>query len=335
MKSKKILTSLTVIISFILILGFNTTASAAKEKYEEKFEKTVALAKDGKVILGNISGDITVKTWSKAEVKIDALKISKADSLAEAKENAGEVKIEVSEEGNVLRIETKYPEKTRRKFSVSVNYELMIPSQASANMHSVSGSVSLTKIGGAAKASTISGNVTVEDVAGMLKAHSVSGNVNVMTAGSGADCDSVSGNVEIYGSTGDVALKTVSGKVVAERVKGSVEAETVSGSVKLNDITDAKKVKANALSGSVKYAGKIYSGGSYYFKSHSGDVTVTIPSGSAFDLEATTFSGSIESDFEIKVSGKIGRKSLRGTVSGGGADLDLKTFSGSVYLRKK
>src|SRR4030042_3860024 len=91
----------------ILLLVFSL--AAAKEKYEEKFDKTVALAKDGKVDIGNISGDIAVVSWNQDQVKIEALKISQASSLEQAKENAAKVTIEVIPEGSLLRIETKYP----------------------------------------------------------------------------------------------------------------------------------------------------------------------------------------------------------------------------------
>jgi DUF4097 and DUF4098 domain-containing protein YvlB len=105
--------------------------------------------------------------------------------------------------------------------------------------------------------------------------------------------------------------------------------------VKLIGVTDAKVIKAKTLSGDVDYVGVIYSDGSYNFKSHSGDVTLTVPSDAAFDLEAKTFSGSIESDFEITLVGKISKKELKGSVNGGGATLEVKTFSGDVHLKKK
>jgi len=60
-----------------------------------------------------------------------------------------------------------------------------------------------------------------------------------------------------------------------------------------------------------------------------------IPSDSAFDFEAKTFSGSIHSDFEITISGKISKREIRGSVNGGGADITLKNFSGNIYLKKK
>jgi hypothetical protein len=335
MRLKKSIISLTVLFFFLLILGLSPTSSIAKEKFEEKFEKTVALAKNGKVYLQNISGDIDVKTWDRGEVKIDALKVSKHSSMEKAKENAGSVKIEVTEEGDTLSIVTKYPRKGSKNVSVSVDYNLMIPFGATADINSVSGDLRLVNIGGAAKAETVSGNVTLEKVAGVLKGKTVSGNVTVMGAGTGAYCKSVSGNVKVDNVTGDAELQTVSGTIKAGSIKGSITAENTSGDVKLVDVTDAKVIKAKTLSGDVDYAGVIYSDGGYNFKSHSGDVVLIIPSDAAFDLEAKTFSGSIESDFAITLTGKISKKELKGSVNGGGASLEVKTFSGNVQLKKK
>ena len=335
MRLKKSLTTLTVLFFFLLVLGLSPTSSMAKEKFEEKFEKTVTLAKDGKVYLSNIAGDIDVKTWDRGEVKIDALKISKHSSMDKAKEYAGLVKIEVTEEGGTLSIKTKYPKNGPKKMSVSVDFKLMIPSGATADINSVSGDLTLTNIGGAAKASTVSGDVTLEKVAGALKGKTVSGNVTVMGAAKGAYCKSVSGNVKVNDVNGDAELQTVSGTIKAGSVKGSITAENTSGDVKLIDVTDAKVIKAKTLSGDVDYVGVIYSDGSYNFKSHSGDVILTIPSDAAFDLEAKTFSGSIESDFELTLVGKISKKQIKGSANGGGATLEVKTFSGDVHLKKK
>jgi DUF4097 and DUF4098 domain-containing protein YvlB len=307
----------------------------AKEKFEEKFEKTVALAKDGKVYLKNLAGDIDVKTWDRGEVKIDALKVSKHSSMDKAKEYAALVKIEVSEEGGTLKIETKYPKKGPKGMSVSVHFNLTIPSGATADINSVSGDLTLANIGGSAKAETVSGDVTLDKTAGGVKGKTVSGNVTVTGAGKGAYCKSVSGNVKVTDVNGDAELHTVSGTIKAGTVKGSITAENTSGDVKLVDVTDAKAIKAKTLSGDVDYVGVIYSDGSYNFKSHSGDVVLSIPSDAAFDLEAKTFSGSIQTDFEITLTGKISKKQMKGSVNGGGATLEVKTFSGDVHLKKK
>ena len=335
MKNRTLLSSVGFLAIFIMVFGFQTEALAGKEKFEEKFEKTVALSKDGKVILRNIAGDIEVKTWDKGEVKIDALKVSKASSLEKAKENAAQVKIEILDEGNTVRIETDYPDKGFKNADVSVSFDLMIPTMASADVKSVSGDVALMDVGGEARVESVSGDVACEKIGGSLKASSVSGNVRVTTAGKGAGCKSVSGDVTVRDVDGDVYLNSVSGDIVAEAVKGSVEAETVSGDVDMTGITGGKNIEAKTLSGDAKYDGEVYSDGRYKMTSHSGDIRMMIPSGAGFDLEARTFSGTIQSDFEIKMSGTISKKKISGTINGGGAEVAVKTFSGDIHLIKK
>lgn len=317
MKIKKNLVSLGVLVALLVMFGVNPALAAEKVKFEEKFEKTLDLVKDGKVIIGNISGNIEVKTWNKSQVQIDALKVSKATTLAKAKENIAKVKITVTEENSTLRIKTEWPKGPNKDFSVSVYYTLMIPAEASIN------------------ANTVSGNVTCEDISGDLKAETVSGNVIVTGAKNGANCSTVSGTVEIDNVIGDVKLHSVSGNVMANEIKGSVDADTVSGSVVLTNITDADEIEASAVSGKVKYEGDLASNGYYHLKTHSGRVEFIVPSSAAFDLDARTFSGSINSDFDVTVSGKIEKKSLRGSVNGGGAEVELKNFSGSIYIKKK
>ena len=99
-------------------------------------------------------------------------------------------------------------------------------------------------------------------------------------------------------------------------------------------ISDADVVKGKTMSGSAIYLGEINPNGRYSLNAHSGKVEMTIPSDSAFDLTASTFSGSIKVDFKIMVSGTLSKKKISGSVNGGGADVNLKTFSGNVYLKK-
>ena len=317
MKTKKRMTAFSVIVFFALVFAFNPLLAAQNERYEEKFEKTVNLAQDGKVILDNVSGSIEVKTWNRAEVQIVADKTSRAATRNKAKENADLVNITVTQENSTVRIETEYPKGEHKNLSVSVNYKLMVPSSASINVE------------------TVSGSVTCEDIGGNLRATTTSGSVFVSGARAGAACSSMSGNVEAVDVTGDVDLHTVSGTVKADSVKGSVEADTVSGSVLLTNITSAVRVEGSTTSGRVVYEGDITSSGYYFLTSHSGRVEFTVPAGAAFDVVAKTFSGSINSEFEISVQGKIDKKSLSGSINGGGAEVELKAFSGNIYLKKK
>jgi DUF4097 and DUF4098 domain-containing protein YvlB len=335
MKTQRVVASLGVLLFMTFLMTAAPAELIGKEKFEEKFQKTVPLAQDGKVVLTNISGDVEVKTWDKGEVKIDALKVSKASSLEKAKENAGQVTIEVNKENSVLRIETKYPKNKIKNLDVSVDFALMIPSQATMNAKSVSGDVTFEGIGGKAEAKSVSGDISVFKAGKGAHCESVSGDLTVADVAGGLNGKSVSGDLEVANITGDTELHTVSGDVKVESVKGSVEAESVSGDVTLMGVSEADEVKGKTLSGDIKYQGMIKPDGKYSLASHSGDATMIIPGDSAFDLEAKTFSGDIDSAFEIAVSGKLSKKEIRGSVNGGGADVTLKTFSGDVQLKKK
>lgn len=321
MKSYKTTKLVAILAGLFLLMGVYAAEATAKETYEEKFEKTVSLAKDGKVTLGNITGSIDVKSWNKGEVKIDATKISRASTLADAKENANLVEIVVEKEGNNLRIKTEYPDEgkimRRRSLNVSVKYSLVVPAKASVKIDSVTGSVDLEKIGGT------------------LKVNIVTGGIVVKKADKGVDCETVTGKIELQNITGDVFMETVTGRITASQIKGSIKATVVTGAIELSEVSEASVVDANTVTGSVIYDGKINPNGRYTLNTHSGRIEMTLPADSGFDLEAETFSGRIESDFDIKISGKISKKRISGVVNKGGPLVKLSTFSGNVYLKKK
>ena len=75
----------------------------------------------------------------------------------------------------------------------------------------------------------------------------------------------------------------------------------------------------------------------YELKSHSGDVRVVVDGKTGFELDATTWSGSIVNDLGIKDADAATRespgpqqKTLRGMFGDGSARIEVTSFSGSV-----
>jgi DUF4097 and DUF4098 domain-containing protein YvlB len=322
MNPRKIAIALAVLVLLAVALA-PIAVDAAKEKYEEKFERIEKLSRNGRVYLANLSGNITLRTWNKAEVKIDALKTSRAASMEEAEENAALVTIDVRKKGDQLEIRTKYPERgsKRRQISVSIEYTLTIPDGASVDVDNVSGDIRAEGLGGLAKLETVSGSVTAVDASG------------------GGVFSAVSGNVSLQRVAGDVNAKTVSGKIDLEEVSGTVDAETVSGSVNIKDLSRAKSADVSVHSGAIVVDGPLYRTGRYSFQTHSGSVTLNLPDDAAFDFNFVSFSGDLKSEFKAlkTIVDKKGRpkRSAYGQVNEGGADVTVETFSGSVILKKE
>lgn len=186
-----------------------------------------------------------------------------------------------------------------------------------ATARSSSGAVFVVAVGGDVEASTNSDNVIVEDVRGRVIASSLSGNVTVRKVDEGVRANSTSANVEISSA------------------KGRIEAETISGSILLQDI-DSRDLRLKSLSSGVQYKGRLHNDGRYEFASFSGDVVITLPAESEFNLTAQSFSGTINTDFPIQLtSGKLSsRGPVQGVAGKGGAQVKAESFSGSVYLKK-
>ncbi len=300
---------------------WGTPAAAAEETYQETFARTEPLAADGKVYLMNVSGDVRIQTWDRNEVKIDAVKRSTAGSDEAARKNAARVTIEVNREDGRLTIETKYPEgrNALRRFRVSVDYTLTVPVNARLTVNTVSGDISVSDAAGAAKLASVSGSITAEKMSG------------------GGEFTSVSGSIHLKDVSGDVEVSDVSGEITLSDVSGTVKAEAVSGSITADYLYDAESAKISSHSGDIVYDGNVGQNGRYTFETFSGAVTVTLPADAAFDFGCETFSGHIQSDFKAyaEKEGKgPGGHELRGTVNGGGADLSLSSFSGSIELRE-
>jgi len=181
-------------------------------------------------------------------------------------------------------------------------------------------------------------------VNGEVRAETVSGNVAVTGTPNLATAKTVSGNVtarDVEGAS-TLSLGTVSGTVVAAGLKArSLECGSVSGDIQLSDI-QVERLMAKSVSGSIEFGATLARGGRYDLGSHSGDIRIVLASQTGFELDASTFSGSVRSDFPVTMRADGGNrdrrdsnKSIRGSFGDASALLSLKTFSGTVVIARK
>jgi len=125
---------------------------------------------------------------------------------------------------------------------------------------------------------------------------------------------------------------TVNGDVNADGIGADVKAATVNGSV---DIRTSGFAEASTVNGNITCRlGRSSFENAVEFETVNGSITIEMPDGLNADFRASTVNGSIDSDFPILVTGKVSRRSLRGSIGDGGPELRLSTVNGSIRLRK-
>lgn len=146
-----------------------------------------------------------------------------------------------------------------------------------------------------------------------------------------------------------VRLETVNGgEVVVQGVTGEHEIENVNGGITLRDVSGS--VVAHTTNGPVRATfSRLDAGKPMSFVSFNGDVDVTFPPGLAADLKLRSDNGDIFTDFDVELAETRSAKkeerrggsyrvslerAIEAQVGGGGPQITLRTFNGSIYVRK-
>lgn len=127
--------------------------------------------------------------------------------------------------------------------------------------------------------------------------------------------------------------RTVTGKVVATGLTADVKASSVSGSVR---VSTAGLVQASTVSGSIDVAmGRADWTDRLEFSTVSGDITLQMPENLNTDVEVSTVSGTLESDWPMSTTRRrFGPRNMHGRIGSGGRELRLSTVSGTIELKK-
>lgn len=130
-----------------------------------------------------------------------------------------------------------------------------------------------------------------------------------------------------------IAASTVSGDVRVSGATMDLRASTVSGDVQLERIRAVNELSASTVSGNVTASlESVAPGTDLQMKSVSGDVRVSMPANTGLDLEMSTVSGELQSDFELRLQGRLSRRRINAQINRGGSDLRVSTVSGDVRL---
>ena len=217
--------------------------------------------------------------------------------------HSNKVEIDQSQSGSRVDILTHLLDGATEE-SGRVDYEVLVPADASVDLRSTSG---------------------------VLHAEGIHGDVTLEGANVSVDVRDV--------SDAHVHVKTLSGPVVLTNIRdGHVEITSVSGGVALNAVS-GPLVQVNSTTGSIQYDGDFGYGGQYYLSSHSGNIDATAPPDASIDVIARSVKGQVENDFLLEpkhttFAVKAG-SAFAGTMNKAASKVKLFSFSGKIHLKKR
>jgi DUF4097 and DUF4098 domain-containing protein YvlB len=168
-----------------------------------------------------------------------------------------------------------------------------------------------------------------------VKIRALSGNGEVTVSGATAEVQASSGNgaVSVASSGGPVRASSGNGDIDVSEAGGEVTARSGNGDIRVT--TSIGPVTANTGNGSIDARMASLSGTEdMSFRTGNGDIAVMLPASFEGEIDARLPNGRLESDFPLRVEGRLDPRRLRATIGRGGRRVTIVSGSGGAEIRK-
>ena len=293
------------------------------------FDRNLDVTNPIRLDVSGTSGDVTVTGGSEGKVHIHANVRANGWFFKDAKDSLNEVLSNppIEQHADSIRVG-----KGLSGFrDVSIDYTIQVPNSTEVNVSVASGGVNISNLHGPVKVDSASGSIRVTNVDGSVRINSASGSTTASNLGDDLHVSSASGSVSANSVKGELDVHALSGSIDVAKPGSRVQAQTASGTINVSGA--ANDVKAASASGLISVQGNP-SGTSYWnLKTASGAVDITVPSSSAFYLNADAVSGDIRTSIPVVVE-EQGRHSIRARAGAGGGRVEIHTISGAINVKR-
>lgn len=285
------------VVAIVAALAVPTLASAQK-----KLERRAALGMEGAIRISNMVGSVVVHGWNKDTVLVRGA-LAPGDQLFMGGGYTGtKMFVESANERD--------PKPTR--------LEVWVPAKVRLWIKTATASIEVSGVEGGLDLYVVSGAIDVNGTPRELNAEAIDGDIHIAGSSPWIRAKSASGTVTFQGSSADGVFSTVSGAI---RIGGGAY----------------ERLKVETVTGDIGFTGRLDRGGVFDFDSHSGAIDLAIPDKTEASFSVVSVAGKINNALSrtIPVSGRFGRGAeLTMDSGGGGARVSVRTFKGSVTLRR-
>ncbi len=230
---------------------------------------------------------------------------SSSQIVVSATLRSDQVEIEPTQSGSRIDLRTGFLQQRPSGDAGRVDYDVTVPADCTVIVHASSGPITIERLRGDITADGDGANIDVRDAAdGHIHLRTLKGNINISNI--------TNGHIEVNSVSGPVTLTNVSGP----------------------------RVEVNTTNGKVTYRGDFASNGDYNVTTYSGDIEVYMPANASTDVSLRSVTGKVENDFPFQPKQRSALalatgKSFAGTSNQGGSSVALRSFSGTIRVKKQ
>jgi hypothetical protein len=329
------------------------------------------IAAKSQVTVRTARGNITVTADDTQQISVTARKSASAANESEAQDRANHVHVTVTKTDSGYVVEPQGQNDSEG--TVSVELEVHVPKNITLDAHTDRGGVQTSGVAGNITIQSQHGSVEVRQSGADVSVDSSSsddvrvigaaGNVRVSGRGQQVEITDVQGAATLDGEYGgslafariskgihfvsnrtDLTVTQLSGRVEIPNPgdmgihdsTGNVTLTTTKRDITLDNVTG--KIQVDNRSGNITVRFTEPPKEPLELTTQSGDIDVTVPAKSAFDVSARADNnGEISTDFselESRIDETRGNKRLDGSVGAHGPKLDLRTTHATIRIRK-
>lgn len=279
----------------LLAVGLAPSGAIAQQSVDVRR----AIAPDAAIKVWNGGGSVRVEGWA-------------ADSLAVtgAVEEVAGGRFFIRADGDVAKLGVEGDQAEVRGRLV-----VRVPAGATVWIRTASADIVVRELTGVVDISTASGSVDAHGGPGTFHAESMAGDLDLRLEAGIVRARSGTGRVRFTGAAQDLTLTSVSGDLDV-------------------DVPGLRRGRFTTVDGGIAFRGAVRSAGALAFETHSGDVVLRLPADLAADFRLSTFEGTIDVDYPRgpAFAPASGRRSMSFETEGGGAEVDVRSYSGSISV---
>jgi len=337
-------------------------------RYSESQEiSKKAIPAGAHVVIRTGRGNITVHASSGNDLRVTASESASGSSEEAARDHLKNVKVVIEESSRSFEVHPVHQDDAEGH--VSVDLDVSVPNQALVWTNTRLGDISISGTTGAISAAPEHGDVEIHDAAdvsvqmqkGDVRIGDILGNLKLTGTGNDLDISNIAGDAAVSGDFfGTIRIRNVAKttRYTSQRsdltiVKMTGLLELDSGDLRLSDVAGLAKLNTNDKDLEVEnVAGKLNIEDTHgdiqvsfsqppredvSISNGTGDVDLTLPSRSTFEISAVSHKGEARSEFEqgqLEPINDSGTGRLNGKIGAQGPKITIITNYGTITLHK-